>query len=388
MPKAWLLPEHTADVLPDQAASVEALRRGLLDRAVGYGYQPVMPPLVEHIESLLTGAGRELDLSTVKVVDQVSGRTLGVRADMTPQVARIDAHLLNRQGPVRLCYCGPVLHARPRALGASRDPLQFGAELYGHAGLEADLEIQQLALEALAEAQVGPVGVDLSDVRIVEALLGGVRLREAAMADLVAALAAKDRAAVGEAARTLDAAARRALTTLVTLYGPAGEVLEAAVAALPDLPAVRRALDDLRWLATHLPALQPGVDVGIDLAAVEGFGYYSGIAFAAYAAGHADALIRGGRYDDIGAVFGRRRHAVGFGLDVKALAALRDAGRPPPAVLAPWGESPALRAAIAALRRRGDSVVVVLPGQESRLDELHFDRRLVEVDGHWVVQAA
>lgn len=388
MPKAWLLPEHTADVLPDRAYGVETLRRALTDRALGYGYDPVMPPLVEHIESLLTGTGHELDLRTVKVVDQISGRTLGIRADMTPQAARIDAHLLNRQGPVRLCYCGPVLHARPRALGASRDPLQFGAELYGHGGLEADLEVQQLALDCLAAAAPGAAGVDLTDVRIVEALLAGSGLHDSARSDLFAALAAKDRAGVDDVASAIDAAPRAALAALVGLYGPADEVIDAASRLLPPMPAVVEALGDLRWLAGHLRALQDGVDVGMDLAAVEGFGYYSGISFSVYAAGHADAVVRGGRYDGIGAVFGRRRSAVGFGLDVKELASLRDDVGVPEAIVAPWDESPSLREAIARLRRAGERVVVLLPGQESRLDELPHDRLLVAVGDTWVVRSA
>ena len=387
MPKAWLLPEHTADVLPDQATDVEWLRRRFLDAAAGYGYRPVMPPLVEHIESLLTGAGPELDLRTVKVVDQISGRTLGIRADMTPQAARIDAHLLNRKGPVRLCYCGPVLHARPRELGASRDPLQFGAELYGHKGLEADLEVQQLALDVVQQADIGPVGVDLTDVRIVESLIGTFALRPAVRVELLAALAAKDRSAVRAAAADYDPAVRSALETLVDLYGPAQEVLVAAARRLPLFGTMAQALDDLRWLVGHVEALHPGLDIGVDLASIQGFGYYTGASFAVYAPGHGDALIRGGRYDDIGAVFGRRRPAVGFSVDLKAVTALR---MPPPAasaIVAPWGEAPALREAIRQLRSAGEQVIVLLPGEPWQVDEIPHDRRLSERDGRWVVQA-
>ncbi len=387
MPKAWLLPEHTADVLPDQASDVESLRRSAIDAAAGYGYRPVMPPLVEHIESLLTGGGAELDLRTVKVVDQISGRTLGVRADMTPQAARIDAHLLNRQGPVRLCYCGPVLHARPRELGASRDPLQFGAELYGHTGLEADLEVVQLALDIVQLADVGPVGIDLNDVRVVSALVGSQPLRASVQADLVAALTAKDRAAVTAAASGLDADCASALRSLVDLYGPAREVLDAAVRCLPQQGPVVQALQDLQWLVGHLEALHPGLDIGVDLASIQGFGYYTGVGFALYAPGHGEALMRGGRYDDIGAVFGRRRPAVGFSVDLKAVAALRTPPAAPRAILAPWGESAALREAVRGLRAAGEQVVVLLPGQQAHLGEIAHDRRLVEVDGRWQVQA-
>ena len=225
-------------------------------------------------------------------------------------------------------------------------------------------------------------------MRIVEALLAGSGLRDSARADLFAALAAKDRAGVDDAASAIDPVPRAALAALVGLYGPADEVIDAAARLLPPLPAIAQALGDLRWLAGHLRALQGGVDVGLDLAAVEGFGYYSGISFSVYAAGHADAVVRGGRYDGIGAVFGRRRSAVGFGLDVKELASLHDDARVPAAIVAPWDESPSLREAIARLRRAGERGVVLLPGQEVRLDELPHDRLLVAVGDAWVVRSA
>jgi ATP phosphoribosyltransferase regulatory subunit len=387
MPKAWLLPEHTADVLPAQAADVEALRRAWVDTAGRYGYQLVMPPLVEHIESLLTGAGRELDLRTVKVVDQISGRTLGIRADMTPQVARIDAHMLNRRGPVRVSYCGPVLHARPRGLLSTRDPLQFGAEIYGHAGLEADLEIQRLALEGLVAAEVGRIGVDVADVRILEALIGTGRLRDAETGDLVAALAAKDKAGVRSAAASLAPRSQTALEVLTGLYGSAAEVLADAERTLPAVPAVAQALADLRRLTTRLKADWPQVDVGIDLANVQGFGYYSGASFAAYVSGHSDALILGGRYDGLGAVFGRERPAVGFSLDLKELASLRDREASVHAIVAPAGDAAGLAEAISRLRAAGETVVQLLPGQDAHEAELAFDRRLASTAGHWVAQA-
>src|SRR5512145_1529900 len=196
MSSAWLLPEHIADVLPAQARHIEELRRGLLDVARSFGCELVMPPLMEHIESLLTGTGHDLDLKTFKLVDQLSGRTLGVRADATPQVARIDAHLLNRAGVTRLCYCGPVLHTRPSGMQATREPLQFGAEIYGHAGLEADLEVQDLALDCLRDAGLVEATLDLADARIVRALLDGVD--SARRADIQAALASKDVSVIGE----------------------------------------------------------------------------------------------------------------------------------------------------------------------------------------------
>ena len=379
---AWVLPDHIADVLPSEARHIEELRRDLLDTARCYGYELVMPPLLEHLESLLTGTGEALDLQTFKLVDQLSGRMMGLRADTTPQVARIDAHLLNRLGVARLCYCGPVLHTRPDKPGASREPLQFGAEIYGHGGPEADLEVLLLALDCLRAAKVEAPGVDLADARIVNCLLSGVAMGEQARSDLHTALATKDASELQRLTRGFAPGSRDGLLALIDLYGDA-QVLVEAQRRLPDLPAVREALANLQWLAGHLD----GTRVSFDLADLRGYAYYSGARFAIYAARASDALVRGGRYDEVGAVFGRNRPAVGFSLDLKALV---DAVLAPPlraAVRAPWGEDAALSRAIAALRGRGETVVCILPGHESEVEEFHCDRELIAVQGQWVVQA-
>ncbi|MGN6827329.1 MULTISPECIES: ATP phosphoribosyltransferase regulatory subunit [Roseateles] len=386
MSSAWLLPEHIADVLPSQARRIEELRRELLDMARTYGCELVMPPLLEHLDSLLSGTGRELDLKTFKLVDQLSGRSLGVRADTTPQVARIDAHLLNRAGVTRLCYCGPVLHTRPAGLHATREPLQFGIEIYGHAGLEADLEVQELALDALQRAGVRDIAIDLGDARLVQGLLGEVQPAPAVLNDIVAALAAKDAAALRLLTRELPAAAGEGLQALLSLYGGI-EVLAQARERLPRTPAVTAALDDLQWLATHLQQTHPEVSLGFDLADLSGYAYYSGVRFALYAAGSSDAVLRGGRYDEVGAVFGRRRPAVGFSLDLKVLVALSPASALRAAVRAPWGEDASLRAAVRRLRELGETVVCMLPGHEHEGDEFDCDRELVRVDSQWVVRA-
>ena len=385
MSSAWLLPEHVCDVLPAEARRIEELRRDLLDAARGYGFELVMPPLLEHIESLLSGTGRELDLKTFKLVDQLSGRTLGVRADTTPQVARIDAHLLNRQGVARLCYCGPVLHARPAGLRATREPLQFGAEIYGHAGLEADLEVQELALDALQRAGVQGLAVDLGDARILRGVLASSALDAATGAALHDALAAKDAGAVECLCAGFAEPARDALRSLLRLYG-GEEVLEAARRELPAQPQVQAALADLSWLAAHLRRSYPQLAIGFDLADVGGYAYYSGARFAVYATGGIAALVRGGRYDEVGAVFGRNRPAVGFSLDVKELAALAAPRAMPGAVRAPWGEDAALRAAVRGLRDRGESVVCVLPGHEHEGQEFACDRELVAAGGQWALR--
>ncbi|HWI10880.1 MAG TPA: ATP phosphoribosyltransferase regulatory subunit [Burkholderiaceae bacterium] len=386
MSSAWLLPEHIADVLPAQARHIEDLRRGLIDVARSYGCELVMPPLLEHIESLLSGAGRTLDLKTFKLVDQLSGRTLGVRADSTPQVARIDAHLLNRAGVTRLCYCGPVLHALPAGLHSTREPLQFGAEIYGHGGLEADLEVLDLTLDCLRHAGLTGVTLDLGDARIVRAVLAGVMVGAEALGEVYAALAAKDAAALRALSRGFPDEVRSALQALVKLFG-AAEVLEVARRELPQRPLVQAALADLQGLAQRIEQAHPEVKVGFDLADIGGNGYYSGVRFAAFVPGSPDALARGGRYDEVGAAFGRNRAAVGFSLDLKALAAIAPAQPLHAAIRAPWAEDATLRARVRALREGGETVVRVLPGHEHEAQEFDCDRELVPVGGEWVVRA-
>jgi ATP phosphoribosyltransferase regulatory subunit len=379
---AWLLPDHIADVLPSEARHIEELRRDLLDMARCYGYELVMPPMLEHLESLLTGAGQALDLQTFKLVDQLSGRMLGLRADSTPQVARIDAHLLNRRGVTRLCYCGPVLHTRPGSPHATREPLQLGAEIYGHAGLEADLEVLSLALDGLSAARAQTLSVDMADARIVRAILQGVSLGAQALAEIHAALAAKDSSALQGLTRALPKATRDGLLTLTQLYGDATVFLEAQK-AFPATPVVQEALSNLQWLAARLGDVQ----VTFDLADLRGYAYYSGTNFAIFARGAHDALVRGGRYDEVGAVFGRNRPAAGFSLDLKALVSAVSPRPLRAAIRAPWRDAADLRAAIAALRAQGETVVCALPGHESEVDEFHCDRELTAVAGQWVVQS-
>ena len=379
---AWVLPDHIADVLPSEARHIEELRRGLLDTARRYGYELVMPPLMEHLESLLTGTGEALDLQTFKLVDQISGRSLGLRADTTPQVARIDAHLLNRKGVTRLCYCGPVLHTRPDRPHATREPLQFGAEIYGHAGLEADLEVLQLAQECLRVAAVDETIVDLADVRIVRNLLAGMDLPAQHINGIYAALAAKDTSELAFLTKGFSVTSREGLLALPGLYGDSSILLEAEK-TIGRLPGMADVLSNLKWIASRLE----GASVTFDLADLRGYAYYSGARFAIYAHGATDALVRGGRYDEVGAVFGRIRPAAGFSLDIKQFVGVVSP-RPLKAVIrAPWGEATDVNAAISELRAAGETVVCVLPGHESEVDEFHCDRELVQVADRWVVQA-
>lgn len=378
MPK-WLLPEHIADVLPAEARRIEDLRRALLDRFRCYGYELVIPPLLEYLDSLLTGTGHDLDLRTFKLVDQLSGKTMGVRADFTPQVARIDAHLLNRKGVVRLCYAGSVLHTLPRDMHATREPLQIGAEIYGHPGIEADIEIAELALASAALGSAGAIRIDLSHMGVLRALLAQAGVDGEVAEDVATLVRAKDVPALRELG-LLPEAVRAALETLCGLYGGV-EVIEAARRVLPRLPEIEAALAALEQLVRLLPRAQ----VGIDLGELHGYGYHSGIMFAVYAERAPVALVRGGRYDQVGRAFGRARAATGFSLDLRELAAVCDEPAIMPAIRAPWGMEPALREAIAELRARGEIVVQSLPDHEEAPDEYACDRELRPTGKGWEV---
>ena len=378
---AWVLPDHIADVLPSEARHIEELRRLCLDTARVFGYELVIPPLIEHIESLLSGTGSTLDLQTFKMVDQLSGRTLGLRVDTTPQVARIDAHLLNRAGITRLCYCGPTLHTRAPGPYATREPLQLGAEIYGHAGLEADLEILQLALQCLHVSGISSFHVDLSDARILPALLRGQGLASSQQEAIAQALSGKDISAIRRIGASLPTSLCEALVALVQLYGGL-DVLDQAEEIFKDWPEVLLALSQMRWLATHVH----GHQVSIDLADLRGATYYSGPRFAVFVPEASDALVRGGRYDEVGALFGRKRPAAGFSLDIKALVSLIQRPVPQAAIRAPWGEDEGLHQAITLLRQQGHTVVCMLPGHDSEVDEFHCDRELVLLKGQWILQ--
>jgi len=375
----WLLPENLSDVLPEEARTVEHLRRALLDLYASYGYELVIPPLLEHLESLLTGSGHDLDLSTLKLVDQLSGRTLGVRADTTPQVARIDSHILNRDGVARLCYAGSTLHARPMHPLASREPLQVGAEIYGDAELAADREVLDLAVQSARRILNAPVQVDLGHTGIVRALLGA-DLAAAEQAEAVlAALSGKDPAALHLAARDLAQPVRGALQALLGLNGGC-EVLEAAQRELPASAGLERALNELALLTEG----GAGDAVSIDLADLHGFRYHTGLTFAVYVPGLSGPLLRGGRYDDIGQAFGRARPATGF-----SLLDLREAARLAPvkavcAIRAPRGSHAGLADAVTALRAQGEIVVQAGPAGELGV-ALQIDRELRWLGGAWRV---
>ncbi|MBA4742388.1 MAG: ATP phosphoribosyltransferase regulatory subunit [Azoarcus sp.] len=376
----WVLPDFIQDALPEEAADIERLRRLMLDAFRVRGYRLVQPPLLEYLDSLTTGAGQDLKLRTFKLVDQLSGRTMGVRADMTPQVARIDAHLLNHEGIERLCYCGSVLHALPSSLTATREPIQLGAELYGHAGIEADAEMIRLLADVMALAAVPAERIDVGHVGLFRALAAGAGLtpeREEALFDL---LQSKDVPGLAGLLADVVEPQRSALLALPSLYGD-GEVLGRAAEVLPRLPEVRAALAELSRLAGLLRDLP----LSFDLADLRGYHYHSGAVFAAYAGGSPAALALGGRYDAIGEAFGRGRPATGFSLDLRRFAT-RGAGAPVRgAILAPMVDDPALAEAVAALRAGGEVVVTELPGHAGTWNAAGCDRQLVSGGDGWTV---
>jgi len=378
----WLLPEYLADALPAEAARIEQLRREVLDHFGACGFAYVMPPMLEYLESLLTGAGQDLELRTFKLVDQLSGRTMGVRADITPQAARIDAHLLNHVGVTRLCYCGSVLHTLPASISAGREPLQIGAELYGHAGIEADLDIIRLLAGGFERIRLPISRIDLGHVGIFRALVEAAGLPQAAEAALLALLQAKDVPGLTEACADVLTPYREALLALPTLYGDAA-VLDRATALLPALPAIEAALNDLR----HLTTAAADLPLSIDLADLRGYQYHSGVVFAVYCPGYPAAIALGGRYDGVGQAFGRSRPATGFSMDLREVVRLVPAGKGRGGILAPYaGRDKVLATHIAALRKQGETVVELLPG-EIACEGGVCDRKLAFVGEHWIIEA-
>jgi ATP phosphoribosyltransferase regulatory subunit len=380
----WLLPEYIEDVLPAEAARIEKLRRTLLDLFKVHGYQYVIPPMLEYMESLITGVGHDLDLATFKVVDQLTGRLMGVRADMTPQAARIDAHLLNHQGITRLCYAGSVLRTKPDGLAQTREPLQLGAELYGHAGVASDIEIQRLLIKALQAIGIDQLHVDFSHVNIFGSLIETSQIVPQLEQELYAALQSKDKSTVAELSQHLDKSTREALLHLTELNGDKNILLK-AVKVLPAMPAIQEALASLSQVSTALENLN--VTVSFDLSELRGYHYHSGIVFAAYAQGYKGPLALGGRYDEVGQAFGRARSATGFSLDLRGVVTALQPAKPTMAIFAPANDDVTLSVKIDSLRAEGQIVIQELPGFESNLDELNCDRKLVHYNSGWHVVA-
>jgi len=382
----WLLPEGVQELLPPQARRVEILRRRLLDLYEHWGYELVMPPVLEHLESLLTGVGRDLDLNTVKVTDQISGHTLGLRADITPQVARIDAHRLRESGATRLCYCGSVVHALPTQPLASRNPLQLGAEIFGHSGIESDVEVISLMVEAMHAAGVDQdLSIDLGHVGVFAGLMEMIQL---SAEDKDQYLDILQRKALPELALfveqlDIDAASKTYLAELPALNG-GSEVLEKAKTLFATAPAqVLEAIEYLQQLASRIALRFPQLDQYFDLSELRGYNYHTGVVFAAYNPAFGQAIAKGGRYDEIGRDFGRARPATGFSADLKTLVELSSAEVvQKQVVLAPAAEDAELLAKVSQLRAQGTKVIYALPGAEPAKE---YSAELVRRDGEWVV---
>jgi ATP phosphoribosyltransferase regulatory subunit len=385
----WLLPEGIDELLPPRAAELEALRRQLLDLFASWGYELIMPPFIEFLDSLLTGTGHDLDLQTFKLTDQLSGRLMGVRADMTPQAARIDAHQLRREQPARLCYIGTVLRTRPDSAGGSRDPVQVGAELFGHGGIESDIEIISLMLEVLRAAGIGAPHLDIGHVGIFRSLVRQAQLSPAAEGDLFEALHRKARRDIDEllGAVQVPAPIREMLAVLPDLHGGTEVLDEAAERLRPANGEVQAALASLRGIAEMIQRRFPNLPLHFDLAELRGYRYHTGAVFAAFAPGYGRELARGGRYDEVGRVFGGSRPATGFSADLKALAMLGQREWAEPAgILVDWSDEPDLIAEVERLRRTGERVIWALPGQVGDAQAMGCDRRLVQSsDNTWQV---
>ena len=381
----WRLPDGVEELLPAEVAHIETLRRKVLDLFHSWGYETVIPPLIEYLESLLTGAGNDLDLQTFKLTDQLTGRMMGVRADMTPQVARIDAHRLNREGPTRLCYLGSVLHTRPEISVATRSPIQVGAELYGHATIESDLEVIRLMLEMVKMAGHSSLVLDLGHVGIYRGLIEQAGISAADEPQLFDAFQRKAATELEQIVHRVvsDESFREQLITLNSLNGGI-EILAKAKSVLDC--AVHPAIEQLEKIAAIAEQQQWGVELHFDLAELRGYDYHTGVLFAAYVPQKGIAVAQGGRYDNVGAVFGRARPATGFSGDLKNLVAIeKEHNYPPPAIFASHDESIALYQEIERLRRAGERVVVELPGQHQSAQEMGCDRKLVQQEGRWTV---
>ena len=385
----WLLPEGIEEVLPEQAKRLEQLRRQLLDMYATWGYELVMPPFIEYLESLLTGTGNDLDLQTFKLTDQLTGRLMGVRADMTPQVARIDAHQLNRETPTRLCYIGTVLHTRTDGFAGSRSPIQVGAELYGHAGIESDVEVMMLMLETLNVSGIEAPFVDLGHVGIYRELVKQAGLSEEQEATLFDSLQRKANTEIAAYLKEwkLDSKVATALAALTNLNGDESVLDEAKTVLKKMGKGVLNALNELTNVAALLKKRLPDIEVHYDLAELRGYHYHTGTVFAAYVAGRGQALALGGRYDDIGEVFGRARPATGFSTDLKTLLSLSThKNNQVAAIYAPADNDAELQKAISELRQQGEKVICALPGQTGNAKDMLCDRQLKNDGSGWQVK--
>ena len=389
-PERWLLPEGIEEVLPDEARRLEAMRRQLLDLFVSWGYEPVMPPLIEYLDALLTGVGKELDLQTFKLTDQLSGRLMGARADITPQAARIDAHYLKRKGPARLCYIGPALRTRPDEFAGSREPLQLGAELFGHSGPASDAEVLRLMITTLKTIGIEALHVDLGNVAVFRGLADAAGVTGENEARLFEAMQRKAEAEVRQMLSEwgVDTGTGEMLVTLIELNGDANTLAQARERLAAAPAPVKQAIDDLEQVAERVRRELPGTELNFDLAELSGYDYHTGIVFSVFVPGQGKALANGGRYDGIGEAFGRTRSATGFSTDLRQLMRVTAGDKKKlSGILAPDIDDESLRDTITELRGAGERVVQMLPGQDVYPEELGCDREIVKQKNKWGVKA-
>lgn len=387
----WLLPEGIEEILPEEANHLENLRTQLLDLFACWGYELVIPPFIDFLDSLLIGAGHDLDLQTFKLTDQISGEMLGIRADMTPQVARIDAHNLKHAWPTRLCYIGTILHTRGDPLEKTRSPMQIGAELYGHAGKESDIEVIRLMLEMLAMTGLLDVHLDLGHVGIYRALAKQAELTPAQESELFDILQRKARPELAELmdSYTIANELKTMFLKLPELNGDR-EVLNKAKAIFAHANEdAQQALAELTAIADTLTARFPCLPVSFDLAELRGYHYHTGMVFAAFVPSIGREIARGGRYDNIGAVFGRSRPATGFSADLKLLASLNKKTCTKPQrvlIFAPYVDDATLNEKIRALRAERQAVVQQLPEQTGTAQDMGCTAILEFINQQWVVR--
>ena len=388
---SWQLPDGVDEVLPERAFVLESLRRELLDLYHSWGYQLVEPPLAEFTESLLVGLGADLDLLTCKIPDQLSGRMMGIRADLTPQVARMDAHSMSDSGINRLCYAGPVLHAKPKSAGCSRSPIQVGAEIFGESSVQADIEIIDLMLETVELSGLScsrdDLTLDLGHVGVAQSLLKSAELEKKIEAKVIDALKRKSIPDLERVLESLDESFAQIFLSLARLNGDASVLLSARELVLEVAPAAADSIDLLNEVIDSIRIRRPGINIYVDLAELRGYNYHTGIVFAAYTSNFGQAIANGGRYDNVGSIFGRSRWATGFGADLKVLMQFysshswEDVGSK--VISAPYSDDPGLRKAVTELRKKGERVVMQLPG-DNQNDQL--DRYLINSKNDWIVQ--
>lgn len=385
---SWILPEGIEEILPPRAEQLDKLCREIIDLHVSWGYQLVIPPMIEYMDSLLTGTGKDLDLQIFKLTDQMSGRLMGVRADTTPQVARIDAHNLKREVPTRLCYLGTVLHTRPEDTGGNRSPLQVGAELYGHKGIESDAEVLCLMIETINKAGVEKIHLDLGHVGIYNNLVQLAKLDDELEAELFDVLQRKAMPELDDmiSAGSLSAEAGQMFKVLITSTGSINDFKEARVFFDGISSGIKECLDELQNIIELVSKRMPELTLDYDLSELRGYHYHTGIVFTAYVPGHGQGIAFGGRYDDIGSAFGRARPATGFSTDIKTLLGLSKlVPENRMGIYAPCSDEPGQLQAINNLRNQGEIVIRELSGQSDAPEDMGCDRQLQYQDGQWTV---